>query len=427
MPQTISPRPRISLLVSDLSRQGAGRWGGAVRTFLLADALDRLGYPVQIAGFAFGELPDKGAIDRWPLTVVPGRNYPSFVAAARDLCRQLDGELLYAIKLKPTSFGVALADRRFTGRPVLLDIDDWEMSWHGGDGWRYRPSPRQLARDLLKPDGQLRQPDHPFYLQRIEGWVSAADAVTTHARALQARFGGHRVPNGKNVERFDPSRYDRDAAREKYGFAGYRVLAFPGAPRPYKGVEDILAAIAALDWPDLRLAIVGGSPYDDYDRALAERWGRWILAIPPQPPAAMPEIVAAADAVVVPQRDTPETRAQFPLKLTDGMAMAKPIIATRVGDIPEILGDTGYLAEPSAPDQLADCIRAAFADPETARQRGLAARDRCVRHYSLDAMARALGEVLAGVLEESAPPDRRPSPVGAIGADGAGPPPKNSG
>lgn len=72
------------------------------------------------------------------------------------------------------------------------------------------------------------------------------------------------------------------------------------------------------------------------------------------------EIVAAAHIVVVPQRDTPPTRARFPLKLTDGMAMAKPVLATRVGDVPEILGGTGYLVELSCPNQIAEKIQWMF-------------------------------------------------------------------
>ena len=36
--------------------------------------------------------------------------------------------------------------------------------------------------------------------------------------------------------------------------------------------------------------------------------------------------------------------------------MAKPILATRVGDIPHILGDTGYLVAPDSPQQLAEAI-----------------------------------------------------------------------
>ncbi len=101
----------------------------------------------------------------------------------------------------------------------------------------------------------------------------------------------------------------------------------------------------------------------------------------------MPDLIAAAHIVIVPQRDTLETRAQFPLKLTDGMAMAKPVLSTRVGDIPKILGDTGYLVEPACPEQIAEQIQSIFQDLESANQRGIKARERCVEHYSIEAMA----------------------------------------
>ena len=40
--------------------------------------------------------------------------------------------------------------------------------------------------------------------------------------------------------------------------------------------------------------------------------------------------------------------------------MAKPILATRVGDIPDILGDTGYLVDSSCPEQIAEQIEFIF-------------------------------------------------------------------
>ena len=169
---------------------------------------------------------------------------------------------------------------------------------------------------------------------------------------------------------------------------------FPGAPRPYKGVEDVLIALDKLNQKDLRLVIVGGSPYDDYDRKLKEKWGRWIIQMAKYPPTVMPEIVAAAHIIVVPQRDTPEAQAQFPLKLTDGMAMSKPIIATRVGDIPEIVGDTGYLVEPSSPQQIAAKIELIFNDLTAANSQGIKARERCIKYYSIDAMATILLDLI---------------------------------
>ena len=386
--------PKVSILVSDLSKSGAGRWGGAVRTFLLARAIQNLGYDVEVLGFIFGDEAPDSIPQNLPFKTVIGQNYPQFLASARQILSQIEGDILYALRPKPTTFGLALLKKMHTQRPVILDIDDWELSWHGGDDWKYQPSLKQFARDLFKPNGALRYPDAPFYLKWMESLVGRADAITVHTEFLQKRFGGVYVPNGKDTSLFDPSRYDAETSKQKYGLSEYRILMFPGAPRPYKGVEDVLVALDRLDCSDLRLAIVGGSPYDDYDRQLMSRWGRWIIKLPTCPVEQMPEVVAAADIVVVPQRDVPAARAQFPLKLTDAMAMAKPILATRVGDIPAIVEDSGFLVEPSSPEQIAEKIQWIFEHLDNARERGLKARERCVDRYSIDAMSEILTPIL---------------------------------
>ena len=142
------------------------------------------------------------------------------------------------------------------------------------------------------------------------------------------------------------------------------------------------------------MVIVGGSPYDDYDQQLMKKWGDWIIKMPKYPPKIMPEIVAAAHIVVVPQRNHLATQAQFPLKLLDGMAMSKPIIATKVGDLPEIIGDTGYLVEPSSPQQIAAKIELIFNDLTAANSQGIKARERCIKYYSIDAMATILLDLI---------------------------------
>ena len=109
----------------------------------------------------------------------------------------------------------------------------------------------------------------------------------------------------------------------------------------------------------------------------------------------MPKYISAAHIVVVPQRDTPITRAQFPLKITDGMAMAKPVLATNVGDIPEILGNTGYIVEPGQPEALAITIQEIFSNYETAETMGLMARKRCSENYSYESMAIGLKNVFS--------------------------------
>ncbi|WP_017720047.1 glycosyltransferase family 4 protein [Kamptonema formosum] len=387
-----SPRKlKVSILSPTLCK------GGVDRAYLLGQVLQKLNFDVIIYGFLFGGKIYPLPPANMPVDSVPGGTYPQLFARAGQLLHKIDGDIIYAVKPKPTSFGIALLKKLGTGRPVILDIDDWELSWHGGDEWEYRPGLKQLARDILKKDGALRDASHPVYLKWMEKLVSRADAVTADTKFLLERFGGTYLPNGKDTSLFDPAQYDPDGSRAKYGLAGYRVLMFPGAPRPHKGLEDVLVALDMLNQPDLRLVIVGGNPYDDYDDKLIERWGRWIVKLPEVPVERMPEIVAAAHVVVVPQRDTPTARAQFPIKLTEGMAMSKPVLATRVGDIPEILGDTGYLAEPGCPEQLADRIESIFQDFQSAKERGVKARERCIERYSAGAMSAIMSEVIANL------------------------------
>ncbi|MGL5874737.1 MAG: glycosyltransferase family 4 protein [Xenococcaceae cyanobacterium] len=387
-------RPKVSIVVSDLSSSGAGRWGGAVRPFLLAQALKKIDCDVQILGIAYDR--DTTHLTDLDVSIIafPCKHHSGFFRAANRLLKKIDGDIIYAVKPKPTSFGLALAKKLVTRRPLILDIDDWELSWHGGDRFQYQPSLKQFAREIFKPDGALRHPDHPLYLRWLESFIDRTDVITTHNRFLQQRFGGVYVPNGKDTNLFSPEKYDPETSRQKYGLAGYRVLMFPGAPRPYKGLEDVLMALEKLAQPDLRLAIVGGSPYDNYDRQLMDTWGKWIVQLPKFPVETMPEVVSAAHIVVVPQRDTPEAIAQFPLKLTDAMAMTKPILSTLVGDIPEIVGDTGYLVEPNSPAQIASAIQLIFADLNMANAKGKQARERCLQHYSLDRMATIIEPII---------------------------------
>ncbi|WP_208099209.1 glycosyltransferase family 4 protein [Nostoc sp. 106C] len=380
---------KISLVVSDLSG------GGSIRAFLLAQVLISLNYQVEIVGFIYGK--DLYAIPPNDIKVISltGTNYPKFLISASKLIQKIDGDIIYAIKPKFTNFGLSLIKKFTSGRPLLLDMDDWELSWHGGDSWKYRPSIKQLYRDIFKKSGALRFPDHPLYLKWMESLVNSANAITIDTQFLKERFGGVYVPNGKDTAMFDPYKYDSEASRERYSLSEYRILMFPGAPRPHKGVEDVLIALEHLNQPDLRLVIVGGSPYDDYDDQLIRQWGRWIIKLPKCPVEAMPDVLAAAHIVVVPQRDTLTARAQFPLKLTDGMSMAKPVLSTRVGDIPEILGETGYLVEPACPEKIAEQIQLIFQDLDLANQRGIKAREKCIEKYSIEAMASTLKSVIS--------------------------------
>jgi glycosyltransferase involved in cell wall biosynthesis len=392
--------PKISIVASDLSSRGAGRWGGANRPFLLAHALKKIGYTVEIVGLAFDSDSPTLYDPEIPVSSIPCSYYSGVINASKELLNKINGDIIYAVKLKPTSFGLAILKKLITNKPLILDIDDWELSWYGGENFQYKPSLKQLIKDIFPKEAPLRYPDHPLYLSWLEKLTSYADIVTTHTQFLQQRFGGSYIPNGKDINLFNPNNHDPEVSRSKYGLTDYKILMFPGAPRSYKGLEDVLTALDILNKPELKLVIVGGSPYDNYDQKLREKWDKWIIQLPKTPVNLMPEIVAAAHIIVVPQKNTDAAKAQFPLKLTDGMAMAKPILATKVGDIPDILADTGFLVEPDSPQEIAGAINYIFDNWELAQNKGLAARQRCLSYYSIDTMALILNNLIDTLLSK---------------------------
>ncbi len=388
-------KAKISIIVSDLSSVGSGRWGidSGDRPFMLSKALKNIGHEVEIIGLGDSDLVLSGG--GRSICIIKSQKGRKIWGSFNRVISSIKGQIVYAYKPKFSSFGLALLSSMAKKRKVFLDIDDWELSWHGGDQFKYRPSIKQLGRDLLKTDGSLRNPEHPAYTKLVESFIPLAEKITTHNNFLRGRFGGTIIPNGKDMELFDPSFYTSEESRQELGLSGLKILMFPGAPRPYKGVEDILNALDKINDPLLKLVIVGGSPYDDYDSFLHQKWGDRLIQLAAVPYPDMPKYISAAHIVVVPQRDTPITRAQFPLKITDGMAMAKPVLATNVGDIPEILGNTGYIVEPGQPEALAITIQEIFSNYETAETMGLMARKRCSENYSYESMAIGLKNVFS--------------------------------
>lgn len=392
---------RISIVAPDL----AG--GGMTRAYALAQALVHAGHEVEIMGVRL----TNGLLYPVPpsnikVTEITGHGR---LYSLLKLVMKLDGDIVYAIKPRVSSYGVALLRRWISRSPVILDIDDCEVSEMNAASDRLVVSSMSASRSAKGVVGRLEgwlrsllreyrrslNPSSARYTRWMIKVICRADAVTVNTRYLQDVYGGTYVPQCKDTSKFDPDKYAPEDSRRRYGLSAYIVLMFPGTARPHKGLEDILVAMEALQNPDLRLVIVGGrSSGESYIAQLTRRWGNLIVRLPVFSQEKMPDVLAAAHVIVIPQRDTAIARAQFPMKLTDGMAMAKPIITTKVGDIPEILGNSGYTVLPSSPDQLEKVLKDVIRDPSAAMSRGKKARDRLVTSYSLSAVGPLLSDVI---------------------------------
>ena len=111
-----------------------------------------------------------------------------------------------------------------------------------------------------------------------------------------------------------------------------------------------------------------------------------------------PIMLAAADVVAISQLDSEPARYQMPMKVFDAMAMAKPIVASSVSDLPLVLEGCGRLVPPGDVERLAGAIADMLNNADEARVFGERARERCLEHYSMRRIGERLLEVVNQVL-----------------------------
>jgi glycosyltransferase involved in cell wall biosynthesis len=374
---------KISILCFDLSSNAFGRAG------LLAIALSKI-YDVEIIGPSKREKiwAPMAQIDI-PIKKFVWERYPGFHRIKKNIMDVIDGDVILASKLMPTSFGIGLQKKIFSGKPLLLDIDDWELGFFYHSGFWGK-----VGRFL-----NFTNPNGLPYVWRIERLVGHADAVSVSNRFLQKKYGGTLLPHCRDTDVLNPLKFNAGDVKEKMGFVGKKILMFLGTPRPHKGIDDLLQAFKKVDNSDLNLVIIGVENKQEFLKGIDESVKNRVTIIPKIPFDKLSEYLSVADIICIPQRRTSDSVGQIPARLFDAMAMAKPIIATRVSDIPEVLGDCGYLVDPSNPFQLANAIQYVLNHSDEARVKGDAARARCRQKYdicNLESGLRGLIEQAAG-------------------------------
>lgn len=299
---------------------------------------------------------------------------------------KITGDVVYAFKPLTTSFGVALLEKLHHRAPVILDIEDWE-TWG-----LYRQESKvkhavRVTRHLI--GAGWTHPHSEKYRYLTEQLTSFADTKTVVSSFLQHRYGGIILRHGPDTTVFDPSRFDKKALRNKWGInQEVRLLLFTGTPGKHKGLDDLISALDHVSIPQVRLLMAGR---DTLPAPLAEK----VLHLGFQPHSVMPELLAMADLVVLPQQRHPVAEAQIPAKVFEAMAMAKPVIASAISDLPEILSGCGVLVEPENVEALAAAIETVLKDRHTADEMGWRGREKCEREYSWNAMEAVLEQVLS--------------------------------
>lgn len=343
-------------------------------------------YRVEVVGFHFGALDPKAPRD-FPYQALQAHPWPDFRNDAHTLREWLRGRVIYAMKPRPTSYGLALWHRLKTQVPVVVDIDDNELSM-------IPPYSKYALKNFVYGLPKLQEPNGFAYTWALDGQIHQANAITVVSRHFQRRYGGTLIPQYVDTDCFDPARYDAAEIRRAEGLGNDPAIAFVGIAQPNKGVAEVLKAMEQLtsDW---KLWIVGPKTPYALELALNPR----VRLVGTQPPEKAPAFLAAANMVVLPQVKGPHSDGQMPIKLFEAMAMAKPIVATGLADIPEVLNGCGIVATPGDIDTLAKAMQALEENPELGKSLGEKARIRCEREFSWNHGIQVLRGIFDPLLE----------------------------
>lgn len=219
------------------------------------------------------------------------------------------------------------------------------------------------------------------------------------------------VHNGVSPERFRLEEF-ADAGRQlrrtlsipEQGFVFASIAAF----RPEKGHKLLLDAFAEVrDEAWLVLAGEGALRASMEAHARATGLGdrvRFLGSIPDPRP-----LLAASNATVLASTAV-ET---FSMAMLESMAMGVPMIAPRIGGLPEAIvpDETGLLFPVGDTAELARCLRAVTASPSKAADMGRLAREKLVREFTFAKMVAGTERVLAEALGPTG--RRRPRPAAA--------------
>jgi glycosyltransferase involved in cell wall biosynthesis len=230
---------------------------------------------------------------------------------------------------------------RVLGKASIVDFDDLKSSYTA-----------QLARGKVKKGFSLTQKlltmVEDFILKNNWKVTALSNFLVNYATQRGVRNDLILIPDGVDTSLFDPSKFDRKKVRTRLGIPERtKLCVYTGRIDENMGGEIILETARLLnnETSTIKFLIIG-----EGDSSLITRLAKLknTILMGRVPIEEIPEYIAGADIVLVPYPNKPASHAASPLKLFEGLAMEKLVVASAVSGIKEVFNEdlNGILVPP---------------------------------------------------------------------------------
>ena len=211
------------------------------------------------------------------------------------------------------------------------------------------------------------------------------------------------IPTGVDLTVFDPLKIRANLRNELGLSAETPVIGTMAVFRRSKGHRFLLQAMPQIlqTHPDLKLLLAGEGPQEQNLRKMIEELGIAEAVLMPGFREDGARVLNTLDVFVFPSLEEALGTA-----ILEALAMEKPVVATRVGGIPEIVEDgrTGFLVPPEDPKALADKVIHLLRDRALGKEMGLRGRRFVESHHDNRFMIRGLENLYRELMEKRKSP-----------------------
>ena len=309
--------------------------------------------------------------------ISPMRDLAGFVELLRLLRRERP-DILHANSSKAGALGRLAAF--LTGVPIrIFTVHGWAFAAHSGVSARLYRWADRLVRPLTTTTICVSE-------RELAAGLAAGTCAAERAVVILNAVDVTGSPRSKPVDRKRP------------------LIVSVGRLKAPKDFPTLVRALGKLTPDSFEAVIVGEGPDRGRLEEEIEALGLGERVRLAGERRDVPELLAGADVFVLSSNSE-----GMPVSVLEAMAAGLPVVASRVGGVPEQVtdGETGLLVEPGDPDELAAALARLNHDPELRRRLGAAARARAERAFDLEPFRRAHVELYSRELASR----RLPAPI----------------